>query len=266
MRDAVRAFASYGGRRVQTRYFSGHDPEWLALNISAARALVDDAVRVDEARVERKADGTILLFNISSASVLRFLRGYAFHERSFDLDPDLVTRYIESQNEKGRLGRWNVALMSGAADATEGTFSFGHGLVVTKLRRSKLLEATNEFDDIKTLMSKEDRVVDLPEIDQTTARKLTERALADARGVDNAGLLALYPIDRTSPPDPANEKTRVPLNAVDDMIGVGLVFPGTGAEDAVEYMSADLSKLGLTVDDVEISEDEDPDADELEAA
>jgi len=38
-----------------------------------------------------------------------------------------------------------------------------------------------------------------------------------------------------------------------------MVFPGSGAEEPVEYMSADLGRLGLTQAEVEHPEDEDPD-------
>lgn len=52
---------------------------------------------------------------------------------------------------------------------------------------------------------------------------------------------------------------------MDDVIGIGLVFPGTGAEEGVGYVSADLSRLGMTPEDLEVSEDGDPDADESSA-
>jgi hypothetical protein len=227
----------------------------------ASRDLIHDAVTVDEAKVDTR-EGAVILRGVSVASILRFLRNYAFHEESFDLDSTVVTRYIERQNEKGRLGTWNVALMGGPPDSPEGLFDFSLGFSVKRIRRSKLREGPVDFADIKTLMSKEDRVVDLPHLDQTTARRMTERQLTDERSGDSPGLLALYPIDRTSPPDESNIATRVPLNALDDVIGVGLVFPGTGDEEAVEYLSADLSRLGLTPDEVEVSEDEDPDAEE----
>jgi hypothetical protein len=52
--------------------------------------------------------------------------------------------------------------------------------------------------------------------------------------------------------------TRINLDAAEDVIGLALVFPGTGNEDSVTYMSADLSRLGMTADDIEQAEDEDP--------
>src|SRR5262249_21940398 len=140
------------------------------------------------------------------------------------------------------------------------TFVFGHGFNIKMVRRSRLKEFTGGYADIKTLMSKEHRVVDFSDITQREARRQSEDALMRMRGPDEPGLVALYPIDRTSRPDDANADTREQLDAADDVIGVALVFPGLGDEEAVTYMSADLSRLGMTAEDIEEVEEEDPEA------
>lgn len=264
MRDAVRAEASYGGKRCQTRYFFVKNRSWLERNILAATELVSDAIDIDEATVDRNDDGEIILRGVNVASIIKFLRSYQFHPDSFELDRDLIVRYIERQNERNRLLEWNVALMGGepAAEPAD-NFNFGHDLVVAKLRRSQLIDSPQEYADIKTLMSKEHRVIDLPEITQTEARRARETALMQMRGVDQPGLLALYPIEAQSAPDDQNRDSRKALNAGADVIGAALVFPGTGGEAAVEYVSADLSRLGLTEDDIEVpDDDEDPEEEE----
>jgi hypothetical protein len=148
--------------------------------------------------------------------------------------------------------------MGGDPNADEDDFDFGHGLVVKKIRRSKLKEPPTAYADIKTLMSKEHRVIDLPDITQSDARRRRETDLMLMRGRDDPGLLALYPIDPDSPPDAQNRESRTNLDAPADVIGVGLVFPS--------YMSADLTRLGLEPDEIEQPEAEDPDADDAEAA
>jgi Z1 domain len=261
MQDAVKAEASYGGRRLQTRYFwTEKDHQlWLAANLSAARQLVHDAVDIDSAkREEHDADGYVVMRSVKVDTVLKFLRSYKFHDQAFDLDNVLLERYIKKQNEKGRLLEWNVAIVGG--DPASDTQPLQLATVAVKtIRRSKLQDGPADYADIKTLMSKEHRVIDLTSVSQTEARRMSEAELMRKRKDDDPPLLALYPIDRTSPPDEQNKESRVPLNAVEDVIGVGLVFPGGGAEAAVEYMSADLSRLGLKPDEVEQSVDEDPD-------
>jgi len=265
MQDAVTAWASYGGKRCQTRYFYAQNGDWLRANKAAALQLVDDAVEIDGATAEPTAEQHIVLRNVKVASILKFLRAYRFHPDSFDLEADLLSRYIDRQNDDGRLLEWNVALMAGDNDAQP--FSFGHGLELPAVRRSQLCTSPTDYADIKTLMSKEHRVVDLPEITQREARRATETALMKRRGEDKPPLLALYPIDPVSEPDSANVNSRKPLAAVDDVIGVAVVFPGAGDEAAVRYISADLTRLGLTEGDIEEPDDnEDPEADEAEAA
>jgi hypothetical protein len=261
MQDAVKAEASYGGRRLQTRYFltQERDRSWLADNLAASRHLVSDAVDVDLAKPEPHPEGYVLLRAVKAETVLKFLRSYQFHKDAFELDGKLLVRYIKKQNEKGRLLLWNLAVIGGDPGSLDSPLPMGGGVAVNRIRRSKLRNGPNDYADIKTLMSKEHRVIDLTVISQTKARAKSEEDLAGLRKPDDPPLLAIYPIDRTSPPDPQNKDTRLPLEAVEDVIGVGLVFPGNGAETPVEYMSADLTRLGLRPDDVEQPEDEDPD-------
>jgi hypothetical protein len=259
MQDAIKAEASFGGRRLQTRYFWTENRFWLDANLSAARQLVHDAVDIDSTKPEPHGpDGYVLIRSVKVGTVLKFLRSYQFHDQAFDLDGALLERYIKKQNEKGRLLDWNVAVVGGDSASDSETLDLAT-VTVKKIRRSKLRTGPADYADIKTLMSKEHRVIDLTSVTQTQARRMTEEALMRERKDDDPPLLAIYPIDRTSPPDEQNEISRVPLNAVGDVIGLGLVFPGNGAEAAVEYMSADLSRLGLKPDEVERPVDEDPD-------
>src|SRR5260370_41880176 len=60
MQDAIKAEASYGGRRLQTRYFWTENRFWLDANLSAARQLLHDAVDIDSAKPgPRGADGYV---------------------------------------------------------------------------------------------------------------------------------------------------------------------------------------------------------------
>jgi hypothetical protein len=216
-------------------------------------------VDIDSAKPEQHGDdGYVVIRSVKVDTVVKFLRSYRFHDDAFDLDSSLLERYIKKQNEKGHLLEWNVAIVGG--DSASDTERLQLATVsVKKIRRSKLRNGPADYADIKTLMSKEHRVIDLTSVSQTQARRMTEEALMHERKDNDPPLLAIYPIDRTSPPDEQNKASRVPLNAVEDVIGLGLVFPGSGAETAVEYMSADLSRLGLKPDEVERPEDEDPD-------
>jgi hypothetical protein len=97
-------------------------------------------------------------------------------------------------------------------------------------------------------MSRRDAAIDLTGDTRRFDEEQIKRARLDQ--LPETGLLVLYPIDRVSQPAPGR-KSRAPLNADVDVIGVGLVFPQPGVDSAVEwdYISADLSKIDIEVED-----------------
>jgi hypothetical protein len=246
------AFASYGGRRVQTRYFRENDAPWLRNNHRAADELVR-AIRSDGGQAEPLPGGGLLYRSVPADLVDQFLATYRAHEESPDLDSDLVRAYIREEREQGGLDLWSVAIM-GAESEEHGRLRLG-GVDVARIARSKLRDTGPERADIKTLMSKDHRVVDL-EIAPAEARRKNETELMDARNYDpvaaRRGLLLLYPIDPQSKPDKSNERSRSPLSAVDEVIGMALVFPGN-AEASVRstYVSVDLSEAEVETEEAE---------------
>lgn len=250
------AYASYGGRRIQTRYFPVSNTEWLQANFGAADALVR-SVRGDGGMGERLDSGATLYRDVSADLVERFLGSYRSHADSPDLDRDLVLKYVRKQRQQGALGVWSVAVMAGVDDR-HGAVSLG-GLPFSRISRAKVKDTGPERADIKTLMSKDHRVVDLHMTSQH-ARAMNESALMDARNYDpvarDRGLLLIYPIDPRSEPDPRNIKNRSALGAVGDVIGMALVFPGNAeAKTSVgsTYISVDLSEADVEVEEAELA-------------
>lgn len=250
------AYASYGGRRVQTRYFREEDADWLDRNLNAARRLATEAV-ADGAQLRQREAGRFLLRNVDVRHVLAFLDGYTVHEDSPDLDPRLVCAYIEKENRKQpqSLLTWNVAIMGSPAGDGE-VLEFAPEIKPGLINRSKLKDTGGAKADIKTLMSKEDRVFDL-DISPAEARRISEGTLVDMRNADpissTRGLLLLYPIRRDSEPDPQNREMRVALAAKRHVIGMALVFPGN-AEDSVENSYVQVDTSNLEVDESEYDE------------
>jgi hypothetical protein len=252
------AYASYGGRRVQTRYFRENDATWLDDNRKAAVELVTAAV-AEGVLVERPAEGIVILRDVDAEQVLGFLNAYNVHEDSPDLDPRLITAYIGKENRRSQpsLLTWNVALMGEPIVDDEHAVEFGAGIRLGTIERSLIDGSGGDRADIKTLMSKDHRVVDM-DISPSEARRKSEGALVDLRNESmehaDTGLLLLYPIARDSKPDPANAATRVAMDAVDHVIAMALVFPGN-AEDTVRnrYVQVDTSGVDTSEYD-EVSE------------
>ena len=246
MAHAVESQVSYDGKRLQTILFREKDSAWLLGNQSAARWLVEQAVNsgksfganLDTYRVAR---------GISSSTVLEFLERYEVHPESHDVRTGLMSEYIRDQNSIGDLKDWNIVLATQLEDRGRGTFDFGHGVSVPKVERSQQKKYEQyDYTSIGSLLVKLDWVADIENL--PPKNELSHTVTEIIRGLRprlNHGSLILYPIARDSEPAPGekNRRLRSPLNAVEDVIGLGVVFPETDRVSPASYMSADLSSL-----------------------
>lgn len=242
------AYVSYAGRRLQTRFFRVADGEWLRNNLDAASTLIQNSLR----RSKHESRGHDHIFRDVPVELIQaFLRQYQVHSDSPDLHPNLLMKYIDQQIDESvrSLHNWTVAVLGGRTRQVE-----VGGLEVGTVVRSRINDDNVERADIKRLMSKEDRVVDLA-VSTEAARRLNEYDLAKLRDEDpihwDRGLLLLYPIDAYSPwtrePDPRKSRPdRVPLDAADTVIGLGVVFPGVpneGNRIKASHMAVNLADL-----------------------
>ncbi|WP_103353946.1 Z1 domain-containing protein [Amycolatopsis sp. CA-128772] len=253
MANAVPSASAYGGLRIQTRYFRT-DHDWLAGNQAAARQLVGKAVLEGSPELDRQ-DGNVLIRGVPHELVTDFLREYRFHEKSQECDSKLLTDYIARRIAKsGALRGWNVAVIGGSAGTdSPKEFTFTDGCTVRMATRSALPGDDNDTVDIKTLMSRRDAAIDLDI--SSVQGELTEdkiKALRLQQSPDSA-LLALYVIDKDSEPEARRILSRRALNAAEDVIGVGLVFPPPSSDDSTvewQYVATNLAKVRIEEEDL----------------
>lgn len=271
MRNARRAQQSYSGRRIQTILFEHRDADWLRDNIAAARALIEMAAAIREAPGPR---GARILGRVPSADLEAFLRNYRFHENSRDLNGELIWDYIQGRLRERELTHFRVAVMGRATPSERlGTIDLGLPQPVNCINRARIpLIGGRSHADIKALMSTADRAVDLGlpegEIPRSADAIARLRNLpADGGRGDGSGLLLIYPVSKDSVPmlqDRRGGPSREPLNAVEHVIGVGMVFPVTSSTSAaVDYYTADIRDLG--VEEPEFPDEGDEPVDELES-
>ncbi|WP_019203539.1 Z1 domain-containing protein [Tsukamurella sp. 1534] len=243
---------SFGGARLQTRYFLRRDREWLDNNWAAGEQLVAYAKRF--INVE-PLDNGVLLRNVNVASVRSFLGTYSVVPKQADMDLPMILEYVRQQNEldEPRLTKWNIAVVGGSGP--EVTLA---GESVKRANRAPYADS-GDLADIKTLMSKADLVVDVPSVSLKEARDMTEAALKVKRIQDeetqDKGLIVLYPIDENSVPKTASsEEVRGPMDAVAPVLGLAIVFPKTtysaSERDAVQstHLAVELSQHAEVVD------------------
>lgn len=272
MQAARRANASYSGRRIQTILFNHLDGDWLEENLEAGRALIGATAKAPRAETSR---GITVIGPVDSNLIIGFLSSYLFHENSRDLDSDLISRYILSRREEGELSHFKIAIMDRRSESTYlGDVNLGLGEPTGCINRSRLdVVGGKTYADIKALMSRNDRVIDLDLPADQIGEQVSHGRLAQLRNPtdqggsgDGSGLLLLYPVSKDSTPVRGSLKTRRPLEAVQHVLGVGLVFPESSSRTAdVEYVTADVASMRGV--DVESPDDADePPEHDLEAA
>jgi hypothetical protein len=115
-------------------------------------------------------------------------------------------------------------------------------------------------------MSKPDRVVDLDHLDGRHISDMTEVELQEERP-DDIGLLLIYPISKNSVPMGASRKvdSRKPIDAVMDVIGVGMVFPESrrATEESPSY-EYDYVAVRLPDEDPLLEEEDEVDPEQLD--
>jgi hypothetical protein len=244
---AVESFASFGGRHPQTTYFSHRDKEIVGRNQSAAADLVEAAL-VSSAPSSRGPH--TILTDVPWAAVKRFIISYSIHESSSMTRKALID-YVEQQRDLGRLGSWNLAIMSKRGTEGDARLDLGLAGPVPCITRTKLIgSSTGTTANIGTLMSRPDRVVDLT----GDASTLSDAQMQALRDEDGRPLIALYPIAKDSPVAAARQRYRSDLDAVDHLVAVGFSFPNdhpdtpfggsviTLAEEYLEEIRGELSK------------------------
>lgn len=278
MQHARKAQQSYSGRRIQTILFNHRDAAWLRQNIAAARQLATAAA--DQGRRVARP-GIEILGPLPSAELSTFLDSYQFHPESRDLNGALIWKYVEGRISDGELTHFHVAVMGRPtrADAL-GSLDLGFGNEVNCINRARMqIVGGTAYADIKALMSQPDRAIDLGiGTDQLPKAALDLARLrnlpSDGGRGDGSGLLLLYPVSKDSVParvgstDGAKRsRVREPLEAVEHVIGVGLVFPESSHSTAhVDYMTADIRDLGVDEPDTPDESDEPEEEGEVTAA
>lgn len=259
MQHAIQAEVSYDKNTSQTVLFKEKDSNWLTKNITAADQLISQLEA--SGLVAPLHNGHRVFRDVPKDYVISFFRSYNFHENNRSLSSDLLINYIEDQNRYGLLKKWNVVIrgVTGRDKTSRGTLKLG-SFDVPLLERAKRTSSVENAAHIGVLMSKGDTGADLT-LERQELAGLSEQDLKSRRDEEmpGTGLLILYPIARNSEPG-RGAKTKENLNAVNDMIGLGIVFPEASQQSrgTQTYMTVDPMLLDRS--DFVLEEEEDEDA------
>jgi hypothetical protein len=233
MRNAVPVEIGYSGTHVQTFRFRRNDLDWLMANWSAAAQFL-------EAAAGRHA-GSNVFRGVTVDLVLKFLGEYKPHESHRNLAPRFLNEFVRRNAAVGsRLAEWSVVVVEG--DGTKSTELLGPlGRVRTVIRSAEA--NSGKEASIKALMSRRDVLRDLDGVQIPGDPGWDElKALREQHSADP--LLLLYPIEAESRPRNSGrkraEQPREMLAAAADVLGIGIVFPGS-RQISGTYVSANIA-------------------------
>ncbi|MCD5991363.1 Z1 domain-containing protein [Pseudomonas sp. CDFA 553] len=229
MRHAYRSNISFEGRHIQTIRFDHQSHSKVQGNWAAASEFISEIASRYGIVSNHKRH---LVRGVGFKDVRRFLVAYDISEHHMDLKKNLLLGYIDSAEHS--LQAWNVGVITPAGDRRSESElgSLGH---VNAGRRSQLRDNEKGYADIKALMSKSDILID---VDNAAVISAKDSWSTIKNNRPQIPLLLLYVIDGKSPKQP-DSKTRKDLDAVGDLIGIGIVFPGT-PDRAGDYFSVEL--------------------------
>lgn len=245
MRAARTCAISYWGTHKQTFRFEHRNERFLEGNWNAAADLVSAATKLG-----LRDDGSqnMLWRNVPRELILKFFERYTPHKAHADLDPNVLLPFLRAGD--GRLEKWNVGIVEAGRRklSAKALGTVGNVGLVT---RAKLKDG-GKTADIKALMSKSDVRFDCSDEMEAGGswEELKQRRLAT---VGQVPLLLLYAIDRDSRPK-EESKERVLMDAVQDVMGFGIVFPGSATEGA-QFVSVELETVSADeIDKIEAEE------------
>ncbi len=223
-RHAKTVKIGYAGSHQQTTRFHRRDGLWLMSNWEAGSELLTQGTP-DEAAPQ-------IIRNVELKAVVRFLRKYRVHPTHRQMETRLLIDHLDRSADQ--LALWTVAVVT----SNKGSLSehqLGRSRVQLVVRSA--LKDSGDDACVKALMSKADLFIDLKDTPPMKSDARWEDFKEERQKRSAPPLLLLYPIEKKSAPSRSEE--REALNAVMDVLGMGIVFPGTHAS-AVEYEAANL--------------------------
>lgn len=233
MRNAVIAKIGYQGVHLQTIKFPRKDRDWLEANWKAASQLLEST---DQHELIR---GNHIFRGVDVEAIKKFLLAYNVEESNRTMIASLLIKYIcEVEEHDSSLAVWNVVVVS-KSDGPSSLLPLGPLESVRCVRRSPLKDSGN-IASIKALMSRADLLADVETLPDNVASMKWDAIKKERRAHRQPPLLLLYPIDRNSKPeDVRSKRTREPMDAKADVMGLGILFPGD-PDTSNEYIQADL--------------------------
>lgn len=234
MTAAVRTSLSFDGRHLQTLRYSEKDSDWLNNNWNAGVALVDSIDKMG--LVWQTGNRGRYVVGVSHNMIIRFLNTYRKHAEQGSIDLEAMRSFVAASDFcNGEI--WSVGVVEPQRDVPNSLKPLGTVLGPVKTVKRAPLKVPVGMADIKALMSRGDLLIDLP------GERFANQSWNDLKRIrhdtGDRPLLVLYVIN---PNSDSGSKERRQMQAVTDLLGFGIVFPGDITRPK-NYVEVDLSSL-----------------------
>lgn len=265
IRNVTEVNVSWSGRLIES-YELSKRPEVIATNLAAAAAFVRDLGEPIECDTKR-----YLWRDVPWSHVRDFLARFQVWESLRSAAPGNLIRFIDFKNSHRQLTRWNVALITKLGGRT---YELGSGIRPALIKRTQTESSEGqEYYYIRKshILSPNDEFVDLTADERSEAMRQTRLIWANRekegspkypsgewvrnnlRKQKDQPLLLLYLLDPTGA-DLDQDSSPI--------VGFGISFPGSDANDAVSYaVHEQLLSLFSQDDDYFDMETEEDDSD-----
>lgn len=227
MQAAVESGRCYDGDAFETTKFSEND---LSANVSVLESFI---LKLGQAPVySERSQSSLLWKNIASGTVLKFLSKY----KHYDDKQERILEVIRKANEGNKYLNWNIVIVAGESNTSNGTWSPYAGYSINKSMRSKVV---GEPDiDIARLRNSRDALddVEISKLNDTQTAIYKEadgtgHLIAASRGklgLIDVPLLLIYRIDKDA--TKAVNERRESINTKEDVIAYAIIISGDGEE------------------------------------
>lgn len=216
--------ADYSGSAPQTIFFL-NDESWLKHNLQTTEKFLNGLANyyVQNNDVKNRR----IFEKVPDKKIKQFLIDFNFHQSSNTFNDRHLIKFIENNEEK--YAKWTVVVMGGRSDKD---FEIQNVPSVKMNTRSRVDTDIDPIINIKSLRSTADLLCDRPELLPDDRREVELWKIRKEKSLNP--VLVLFPIDKNSQPLKNKDKTnRVPLNALENLIGVSLIMcppdPQSGA-------------------------------------
>ena len=227
----------YSGASNQT-YLFDNDASVLRENIQLTEAFISQ-LGDEWCPANNHFTNDAIWRGVSFKAIREYIERFKFCSRlKVFNDTTPLMNWLEKVTSEGKLGAWNV-IVGGKTSQTNGTWTLPNGKVINKVNRSKkipLTEADNNLLDIGVIRDTMDLFADVdvdliadPAVKQLVVSSIASgkgkgaAALRDKCGLDTTPQLTIYRVDKNST---ASTKTRVNLDAAEDIVGISIYIPG----------------------------------------